>query len=344
MNGLDVIANLLIILITLIILDQASHLTITNAIKVSDITQLGKTAVGFSLLAFSTSLPELSVAFIAALSINPLTGESQAAISVGNVLGSNIVNISLIVGLAALIRSLRSPHSVSLIPSFAKEELGSLYFGLFVSSIIPLSLIYIADASWFVGLILILIFVFYTYQMSKIRIPPEEGTSVSEDEKKKLKRYVLFTLAGVAGVVASAYFLVESAVAVATFAGLSRALMGATIIAFGTSLPELTLDLRAFLKGHPSLAFGDIIGSSFVNITLILGITLFVPALLGSPLTIDMRVFQNLVIFSLITNLFFWYFLSMGRLSWKEGAIFLFIYLLFLASTFGAIQLQPPAT
>jgi len=337
MNGLDVIANLLIILITLIILDQASHLTITNAIKVSDITQLGKTSVGFSLLAFSTSLPELSVAFIAAF-----TGE--AAISVGNVLGSNVVNISLIVGLAALILYFRRPRAVTVIPSFAKEELGSLYFGLFVSSIIPLSLVYIAGAGWLVGLILILIFVFYTYQLSKIRIPREDGTSVSEDEKKKLKRYVLFTFVGVAGVVASAYFLVESAAAIAAMAGIRRQLIGATIIAFGTSLPELTLDLRAFLKGHPALALGDIIGSSFVNITLILGITLFVPMLLGAPLNMDMLIFQDLVIFSLITNLFFWYFLSIGRLSWKEGAIFLFIYLLFLASTLGAIQLRPAAT
>jgi len=340
MNGLDVIANFLIILIALIILDQASHMAITNAIKVSDITQLGKTAVGFSLLAFSTSLPELSVAFITALSVDPLTGGSQAAISVGNVLGSNIVNISLIIGLAALIISLRRPRGVSLIPSFAKEELGSLYFGLFVSSVIPLSLVYIVEASWFVGLILILIFVFYTYQMSKIRIPPEEGRSVSEDEKKKLRLYVLFTFLGVIGVVLSAYFLVESAVAIAEFFDVPRQIIGATVIALGTSLPEVTLDLRAFLKGHPSLAFGDIIGSSFVNITLILGITLFIPVLLGSPLTMNMLVFQNLVIFSLITNLFFWYFLSMGRLSWREGAIFLFIYLLFLTSTLGAIQLQ----
>src|SRR3972149_9079885 len=156
MNGLDVIANLLIILITLIILDQASHLTITNAIKVSDITQLGKTAVGFSLLAFSTSLPELSVAFIAAF-----TGE--AAISVGNVLGSNIVNISLIVGLAAFLLSLRSQRGIGVIPSFAKEELGSLNFGLFISSVIPLALVYLTEASWLVGLVLLLIFVFYTY-------------------------------------------------------------------------------------------------------------------------------------------------------------------------------------
>jgi len=334
---MEVIAHILIILISLIILDQASHLTITNAVKVSDITQLGKTAVGFSLLAFSTSLPELSVAFSAAF-------RGEAAISVGNVIGSNIVNISLIVGLAALLISLKRPRVVRIIPSFAKEELGNIHFGLFVSSIIPLSLVYLQEASWVVGLILIVVFVCFTYQMAKIRIPPEKGEGVSENEKKKLKRYILFTLLGVVGVILSAHFLVDSAVAVAEFAGIPRTLIGATIIAFGTSLPELTLDLKAFLKGHSSLAFGDIIGSSFVNITLILGITLFVPMLFGSPLTMNMLVFQDLVIFSLITNLFFWYFLSMGRLSWKEGAIFLFIYLLFLASTLGAIQLRPQTT
>lgn len=322
---------MLIALISLVILDQASHLTITNAIKVSNITQLGKTAVGFSLLAFSTSLPELSVAFISAF-----TGEP--AVSVGNVLGSNIVNISLIVGLAALILSRRHPHKVNIIPSFAREELGSLHFGLFVSSVIPLSLLYIMQATWLVGLVLILIFLIYTYQLSKIRIPPENGASVSEDEKNKLRRYLVFTVLGVVGVVLSAYFLVESAVSVAEVVGVPRSLIGATVIAFGTSLPELTLDLRAFLKGHSSLALGDIIGSSFVNITLILGLTLFLPVLLGTPLSISLLVFQNLVIFSLVTNLFFWYFLSQGKLTWKEGAIFLFIYVLFLATIFGAVQ------
>lgn len=328
--------HIVIILISLIILDLASRLAITNALKVSDITQLGKTAVGFSLLAFSTSLPELTVAFTAAFS-------GEGPISVGNVLGSNIVNICLVVGLASLIISLRRPRVVDVIPKFAKEELGSLHFGLFVSSVIPLSLVYLAEASWFVGLILISIFVFYTYKLSKIRIPPEEG-SVSEYEERRLRRYVLFTFLGVVGVILSAYFLVESAVAIAKFVGIPRILIGATVIAFGTSLPEFTLGLKAFLTGHPALAFGNIIGSSFVNITLILGITLFVPALLGSPLTMNMLVFQDLVIFSLITNLFFWYFLSMGRLSWREGAVFLFIYILFLASMLGVIQLRQQIT
>ncbi len=331
---MDILIALVLLGVFLIVLNQSSLMTITYAVKVSDIAGLGKTTIGFSLLAFSTSLPELSVAFTSAF-----TGESR--VSVGNVIGSNIVNISLIVGLAALIMGRKHPHRINVIPSFATEELKSVYFGLFISSVIPLSLLYIARASWLVGLILIAVFAIYTYQLSRIRIPSENRNNISERDKTKLRRYVLLALVGVFGVIVSASILVQSAVAIAEFAGVPRILIGATVIAFGTSLPELTLDLRSFLKGHPALAFGDIIGSSFVNTTLILGITLFVPILFGTALTMDMIVFQNLVIFSLITNLFFWYFLSTGSIGLKEGLVFLFIYVLFLATTLGAINLSP---
>ena len=172
------------------------------------------------------------------------------------------------------------------------------------------------------------------YRLTKVRMPSENG-DVTQEDKIKLKRYVIFTVAGALGVVVGAYFLVESAVSIAISVGLSQQIIGATIIAMGTSLPELTLDLKAFLKGHPVLAFGDIIGSSFVNITLILGITLFVPALLGSPVVMRMEVFQSLVIFSIATNMLFWYFLSNGKIGWKKGVIFLFVYALFLATTLG---------
>jgi cation:H+ antiporter len=348
----DLILNILVIGVSFVALNWASNLAINNAVKVSTITKLGKTAVGFSLIAFSTSLPELTVAIIAAVS-------GGAAISVGNVFGSNIVNICVIIGLAAMLLHLKrvkgrisfkefflhlgrhmkpnkssEANEINVIPSFAKSELSSIYFGLFIASIVPMILIYISGATWAVGLILIFIFVGYMYQLSKVRVPSENGV-VTEEEKKKLKRYLLFTIAGALGVVASAYFLVESAVSIATSIGLSQQIIGATIIAFGTSLPELTLDLKAFLRGHPGLAFGDIIGSSFVNITLILGITLLVPALIGSPIVMRMEVFQSLVIFSIITNLFFWYFLSREKIGWREGLIFLFVYGLFLATTLG---------
>jgi cation:H+ antiporter len=334
----DFVVNIIIIAVSFVVLNWASNLAIKYALKVSDVTQLGKTAVGFSMIAFSTSLPELTVAFIAALS-------GGAALSVGNVLGSNIVNITVIVGLAAIllyIKSRRNHNGLnglkesSVIPTFAKSELSNIHFGLFISSIIPMILIYIKTATWIVGLVLISIFVVYMYQLSKVRIPQENGI-VTLEEKTKLKRYLLFTIAGALGVVGSAYFLVGSAVGIAQTVGIPQTVIGATIIAFGTSLPELTMDLKAFLRGHSALAFGDIIGSSFINITLILGVTLFVPALVGSPLSMNMSVFQNLIIFSIITNLFFWYFLSRERISWQEGAVFLSIYGLFLTTTLGFV-------
>ena len=334
----DLVVNILVIGVSFLVLNWASNLTITNAIRVSAITQLGKTAVGFSMIAFVTSLPELVVAFIAAF-----TG--GAPLSVGNVLGSNIFNISVIVGLAVLLLYLKRPRravdsngpiGINVIPSFAKSELSSIEFGLFISSIVPMILIYVATATWVVGLVLLFIFVGYMYNLSKVRMPSENGEVIPE-EKSKLKRYVYLTILGALGVVVSANFLVNSAIGIAQSVGVPESVIGATIVAFGTSLPELTVSLKSILKGHPGLAFGNIIGSSFVNITLILGITFFVPAVIGSPITMNMSVLQNLVIFSIITNLFFWYFLSREKIGWREGAIFLFIYVFFVVTTVGAM-------
>lgn len=335
----DLIINVVIIGVSFLVLNWASNLAITNAIKVSTISQLGKTSVGFTMIAMSTTLPELTVALIAASS-------GGASLSVGNVLGSNIFNISVIIGLAAvlviLIRPRKTkdgttaPKTLNVIPNFAKSELSSIHFGLFISSIVPMILIYIATATWFVGLILLMIFGGYMYSLSKVRMPSENG-EVPPDEKKKLKKYIIFTIVGALGVVVSANFLVDSAITIAESVGVSQTIIGATIIAFGTSLPELTVSLKSIVKGHSDLAFGNLIGASFINTTLILGITFFGPALFGSPILMNMDVFQNLVIFSIITNLFFWYFLSREKIGWREGAIFLFIYVLFLATTIGFV-------
>ena len=324
--------SVVILLISLIVLDKASHMTITNAVKVSEITGLAKTTIGFTLIAFSTSLPELSVAVFSAFL-------GTVGVSIGNVLGSNIVNVCLIMGLGVLLATLK--HSKPLkdkVPAMPKEELESLYAGLFIASIIPLSLIYIAYASQFVGFLLLTVFALYTYQLLRAKKPMEEtetGGSVHEEERSKLRRYVVLTFAGIISVVASSYFIVDSASNIADMLGVPRSLIAATIIAFGTSLPEFSLDVRAIIKGEPALAFGDIVGSNFVNVTLILGVTL-----VASPLTIDMRIFSDLVIFSIISNLLLWYFLTTGRMGRREGAILLFIYALFLATTFGAIQIR----
>ncbi len=296
---MDLLTAFVLLGIFLVVLNQCSHMTITNVLKVSDVTGLGKTTVGFFLLSLSTSLPELSVAFLASLS-------GDAALSIGNVMGSNIVNICLIIGLAGFMVGVSRSNRISMVPSFAKEELGSLYFGLFVASIIPLSLVYLVTANRIVGsvgLLLIMIFVFYVFQsFIRIKLPPGvtvNGSAMngSGKSRRELRLYSSLTAAGVAGVVISAYFIVESAITLAESVGLSRTLIGATVIAIGTSLPKFFIDIKAFRRGHSALAFGDIIGSSFLNMTLILGITLLLSTIIGSSFAMNLAVFQNLAIF-----------------------------------------------
>jgi cation:H+ antiporter len=293
---------------------------------VASVTGLGKTTVGFIIVAFSTSLPELFVAVFAVLNAE------NVGVSVGNVLGSNIVNVCLILGVCFLLISLKYPEKSRVLPKMAKEELGSLYFGLFIASIVPLALIYIGYASQFVGVILLVIFVYYMFQLSKARTPTEK--SLSGTEKNKLRRYITLTILGAVGIIICAYFIVESASFLAASAGIPPVVIGATVVAFGTSVPELSTSVEAVKKGHLELALGNIIGSCFMNITLILGITL-----VASSLTINMSAFSNVAIFSLITNLLLWYFLSNERVGRREGMVMLFLYAVFLATSLGWIQI-----
>lgn len=321
----DPLINTLILVGSLAFLNKASDLTITNSVKVADVSGFGKTTVGFILVAFSTSLPELLVSIFA--TVNP----ENIGLAIGNVLGSNIVNICLILGICFLIVVLQGSNYTHFLPSMAKEEMGSLHFGLFVASIIPLTLLYIGYASRFIGIILLVIFVFYLYQLSKVRKVVEESSLGSE--RQKLRTYTLLTFLGAAGVVLASYFIVDSASFIAEHIGIPRVVIGATVIAFGTSVPELATSVNATRKNHLDMALGNIVGSCFINITCILGVSL-----VASPLNINMAAFSNLAMFSLITNLFLWYFISSERITWRESAVLLFIYLVFLAISFGGYK------
>lgn len=315
------LGNTLIFLASLVALSKASSWTITSSIKVADITGLGKTAVGFILLAFATSLAELFVSAFAALT-------QAVGLAVGNVLGSNIVNICLILGICFLMTAFMSLRKVKHLLSMAREEVRGLHFGLFVASVVPLLLLYVGYASRFIGMILLAIFVFYMHRLSKAKRSVDDVPQIKGGEK--LRKCVCLTLIGAAGVIISSYFIVESASNIAIALGVPSVIIGATIVAFGTSLPELATSVESVRRGHMDLALGNIVGSCFVNITCILGVTLAVTAL-----EVDMAIFSDLIVFSLLTNLFLWYFLLGERVSWREGAILLFMYFVFLVVSFG---------
>jgi len=315
------LVNAGVLVVALLLLDKFSHWTIVNSERVADLTGLGQTAVGFLLLALSTSLPELSVAVFST------QNEEAVGIAIGNVLGSNIVNVCLILGVCILYAAWKNLACLDFLPLVTRQDIKSLQLGLFGASVIPLALIYIGYASRLVGVALLLIFVWNTYQITRSKEGVKDEGALGE-EGKKLPRYVGLVVLGALGVVACSYFIVESATYIALSLGVSKLIIGATIVAFGTSVPELATSLEATKSGSISMALGNIVGSGIMNLTLILGTTLVL-----SNLTVNMTVFTNLAVFSLISNLFLWYFLSGDRICWREGAMLLGLYGLFLAST-----------
>jgi cation:H+ antiporter len=325
MFEVGLLGNALILLVALVILDRSSDLTIDNSIKVAEITGLGKTTIGFILVAFSTSLPELSVSVFSA--IDPET----LGVAIGNVLGSNIVNVCLILGICFLILVIKNHGVKYQFKGLEVEEARDLYFGLFIASLIPLALIYVGYASRMVGAFLIALFIFHNIQLFRHRTGEGAGGSESKEDATK---YTLLALLGVAGVVGSSYFIIETASYIALQLGIPEVVIGATIVAFGTSLPELVTSIDATKKGHIELALGNVVGSGFVNITLILGVALFC-----GPFRVNISSFSNLVMFSIMANLILWYFLANERISWRESAILLFMYALFIVTSFGIYKI-----
>jgi cation:H+ antiporter len=319
-ESFGLVGNAVVLAAALVALSRAADLTINNSINVASATGLGKTTVGFILVAFSTSLPELFVAFFS------LVQPENVGISVGNVLGANLLNVCFILGLCFLLISLRYRRGVDFIGRIARDELSSLNFGLFVATLAPLLLLYARQASRLVGVLLFMVFAYNMYRLSKTGKPIEVA---SEAEKHARTKYLGLAFAGGVAVVACAFFIVESASNIASVLGVPPILIGATIVSFGTTMPELSTSIDSIRKGHPDLALGNVVGSCFVNVTCILGVTLMV-----APFAVDMAAFSDLILFSLIANLVLWYFIQSARVSWREAAVLLFVYALFLFMSF----------
>jgi len=304
------IAELIIFFISSIVLIQTSHIVIDSAINISRITRIGEFSIGLVFIAIATSVPELGVSFSAIVS-------GDIGISIGNLLGSNIADIALVLGLLAII----SPFVVK------RETIHRLATILFVTSLIPISLLMLKFPTRIVGLVLILFFCFFVVYSTKKKISVHRR----KRKRKKLRKiipFVILFLLGIFGVLVSSQYVVASAVEMAKILGIAGSVIGATIIAIGTSLPELAIGIECVRKGRWRMAMGEIIGSTLTNISLVLGFVLLV-----SPLAINMSIFTTMLMFVLLTNILLTYFLvirTKGKLERKEGLILIFVYILFL--------------
>jgi cation:H+ antiporter len=259
-----------------------------------------------------TSVPEI---FVAAFSVF----HSRPGFSVGDILGSNVFNIGIVVGILATIGSLKKCST---------ELLTDLVDILFLSSLIPIVLVMFGAASSLVGLVLLGIFAFSIYQMTKKRkqsITIKDAETKAEKPNKKI--VILKIVVGVALVIVAAELIIVSATNIADLLGIPSILIGAKIIAIGTSVPELALDFTAVRRGRVTLAVGDAIGSNLTNITLVLGIVL----LASPPGAVNLSILAEILPFVLITTLILWRYLSKGGVSQIGGIALIITYIVFQA-------------
>ncbi|WP_417549432.1 calcium/sodium antiporter [Methylophaga sp.] len=295
----------------LILLIVGAELLVKGASRLATSFGIPALVVGLTVVAFGTSAPEMAVSVKAAFS-------GQAELAIANVVGSNIFNILFILGLAALIMPLIV--SQQLIRQDVPIMIGISVLALWM---IQDGMIGKLEAAiLFAGVVLYTVFLFYQGKKTGI------DASVETEKPSPTWQNVLLIIIGLALLIVGARWLVQSAVTIASSFGVSEAVIGLTIIAAGTSLPEVMTSIVATIKGERDIAIGNVVGSNIFNILAVLGLSgLFSPTpLLASEQLMQIDVPVMLGVAVLCLPLFF----LGGTLNRFEGFLFLVLYVAYV--------------
>ena len=295
----------ILLVVGFVLLIKGADYFVEGSSAVAKILRIPSVVIGLTIVAMGTSAPELAVSVTAAL-----TGNNE--IAVGNVIGSNIFNLMVVCGACAL----WTPMAVS--QSTLKQELPfSIAMGL-ILLILGYSGMEISRAD---GLIFIVIFVCFLMWM--VRAAKVNPVQQEEEEAKMLSGWkcVLYILLGGAAIMWGGDLVVDSASAIAANFGLSQNLIGLTIVAMGTSLPELVTSVVASRKGEVDMALGNVLGSNVFNILMVLGAAAAI-----SPITFVQENMMDIILLtgmSLIVWVFAW---TKKQVRRSEGIIMLLVY------------------
>lgn len=248
------------LVIGFILLIKGADIFVEGASKVASKLNIPPIVIGLTIVAFGTSAPEAAISITSALSGN-------VDLAVGNIIGSNIMNVLLILGISGCIARLKVKKNTYHyeIPFVMVITLILLILGKFGESIDRFDGVVL----W----ILFLMFLYYLYRLVKKgeEVPIDEVEEIGA--KDTLLRLFIMIIIGIAAIVIGSDMTIDAAVYIAKVIGISQRLIGLTIIAFGTSLPELVTSMTAAWKGKSDLAIGNIVGSNIFNILFVLGTT-----------------------------------------------------------------------
>ena len=298
----------------------AANWLVDGASSIAKRLNISDMVIGLTIVALGTSTPELAINIFSAI-------EGSTDLAIANVLGSNIANVLLILGVSSLF----SPLIITTNTTWKEIPFGLL-------AVIVLGLMandlwldpaangnYISRTDGLVMLCFLAIFIVYTFEISKFNPEGTQAVSIMPVWKS-----ILLTIAGVTGLFLGGKLLVDGAIGLAQMAGISERVIGLTIVAIGTSLPELAASMVAAKKGKTGLAVGNVMGSNILNVFLILGVTATI-----HPMPFDAGASNydlGLVMLSSVLLFTVTFFYNPRRIGKREGVIFISLYIIYLAT------------
>ena len=296
------------VLIGFLMLIKGADYFVEGASSIAKRFHIPEMIIGLTIVAMGTSLPELSVSFISALN-------GQSDMSIANAIGSNIFNVLMILGVSAFIKTLPIKQS-SIKDIFILISATTL---LLILSYFGLSLV------WFDGLIMLCLFAYFIRKMikeSKDNNDNENSTPLS------IIRTIVYIVCGAIGIIYGGNLVVSGASTIAQAFGMSDNLIGLTVVALGTSLPEFVTSVMATKKGKLDIAIGNVIGSNIFNILFVLGLSSLFNVLMVSVITL-IDIFFSLF----ITSVLLYVVCKFKKINKLNGIIFIILYISYMIFT-----------
>lgn len=304
--------SFILLLVGFIFLIKGADYFVEGSSNIAKKFKISPMIIGLTIVALGTSMPELSVSITSSL-----IGKND--MSLANVVGSNMFNILMALGVSSLIINL----------PIEKDSIKFDIPFLIGIGILLLLMLFDLKLSIFEGLILIGIFVFYLWKTLKPMLKKRnKDIKENEEKNKSMFKMIVISLVGIIGIIIGGDMVVDNASKIAEIFGMSQNLIGLTIVAVGTSLPEFVTSIMAIKKGENEIAIGNVVGSNIFNILLILGVSSVV-----NPLMVNIVGLID-VLFMIVSSVLLYLFVRKNKnLNRYQGIIFILLYVGYIIYT-----------
>lgn len=304
--------SFILLLVGFIFLIKGADYFVEGSSNIAKKFKISPMIIGLTIVALGTSMPELSVSITSSL-----IGKND--MSLANVVGSNMFNILMALGISSLIINL----------PIEKDNIKFDIPFLIGIGISLLLMLFDLKLSIFEGLILIGIFVFYLWKTLKPMLKKRnKDIKENEEKNKSMFKMIVISLVGIIGIIIGGDMVVDNASKIAEIFGMSQNLIGLTIVAVGTSLPEFVTSIMAIKKGENEIAIGNVVGSNIFNILLILGVSSVV-----NPLIVNIVGLID-VLFMVASSVLLYLFIRKNKnLNRYQGIIFILLYVGYIIYT-----------